>query len=375
MIPFLNIQAVSTRHADEIGAAIDSVVRSGWYLRGEATRQFEEAYATFIGIPHCIGCANGLDALTLILNGYKELGVMAQGDEVIVPANTFIASVLAITRCGLRPVFVEPQPDTQQLDVERVEAALTPRTRAVMVVHLYGRCAYTDRLADICQQHHLKLIEDNAQAHGCRYRCAGSPMDGRRTGALGDAAGHSFYPGKNLGALGDAGAVTTPDGQLADVIRRLGNYGMEPKYHCDVQGCNSRIDEIQAAVLCVKLRHLDDDNRRRGEIATAYRQGLADSCTLSTEAAEGSNVHHIFPIFTSQRDALQQHLAACGIETGIHYPIPPHRQHCYPAYHDLALPITDTLAATELSLPISPVLSDEDVAYIIQSVRTFHNLS
>ena len=373
MIPFLNIQAVTQRHADEIEAAVDSVVRSGWYLRGKATSEFEQAYARFIGTSHCVGCANGLDALALILRGYIALGVMKAGDEVIVPANTFIASVLAVTRCGLRPVFVEPCADTQQIDIDRIEAALTPRTRAVMVVHLYGRCAYHDTLTDLCRRHSLRLIEDNAQAHGCRYHCEGSPLDGRRTGSLGDAAGHSFYPGKNLGALGDAGAVTTDDDALAAVIRRIGNYGMEPKYYCDVEGCNSRIDEVQAAVLSVKLRYLDDDNCRRAAIADAYRRGLQpDRCTLPAKADDGSNVFHLFPVFTPRRDALQQHLTRCGIETGIHYPVPPHRQRCFPDFHSLSLPVTERLAATELSLPISPVLSDDDVQTIIQSVNTFN---
>lgn len=372
MIPFLNIQAVTQRHADEIGAAIDSIVHSGWYLRGEATRKFEQAYATFIGTSHAVGCANGLDALALILNGYIELGVMEAGDEVIVPAHTFIASVLAVTRCGLKPVFVEPQADTRQMDVTRIEAAITPRTRAIMVVHLYGRCAYDEQMADICRRHGLKLIEDNAQAHGCRYQHEGSPLDGRRTGSLGNAAGHSFYPGKNLGALGDAGAVTTDDDALAALICQLGNYGMEPKYYCNVQGCNSRIDEVQAAVLSVKLRYLDDDNLRRRQIADAYYRGLnTDICTLPTKADAGSCVYHIFPIFTPYRNALQQHLAECGIETAIHYPVPPHRQRCYSAFNSLSLPITEQLAQTELSLPISPVLTDEEVHYIIQSVNTF----
>lgn len=372
MIPFLNIQAVTQRHADEISAAVDSIVRSGWYLRGEATHEFEQAYARFIGTSHCVGCANGLDALALILKGYMAMGVMQAGDEIMVSAHTFIASILAITRCGLKPVFVEPSADTSQIDVARIEAAITPKTRALMIVHLYGRCAYDDAMADLCHRHHLKLIEDNAQAHGCRYLHEGSPLDGRRTGSLGDAAGHSFYPGKNLGALGDAGAVTTNDEALASAIRRIGNYGMEPKYYCDVEGCNSRIDEMQAAVLSVKLRYLDEDNRRRIAIAHAYYDGLKnDRCILPAKAADGSHVFHLFPIFTPHRDALQQHLTQCGIETGIHYPIPPHRQRCYPAYNSLSLPITEQLSQTELSLPISPVLTDNEVQYVIKSINNF----
>ncbi|MBR3021176.1 MAG: DegT/DnrJ/EryC1/StrS family aminotransferase [Bacteroidaceae bacterium] len=366
MIPFLNIQAVTALHADEIAAAVDSVVRSGWYLKGKATADFEQAYATFIGTSHCVGCANGLDALTLILKGYMELGVMASGDEVIVPANTFIASVLAVTRCGLTPIFVEPRADTSLIDDSLIEAAITPRTRAIMIVHLYGRCAWTKRISDICRHYDLKLIEDNAQAHGALA------APDRRTGSMGDAAGHSFYPGKNLGALGDAGAVTTNDDALADVVRHLGNYGMEPKYYCDVQGINSRIDEIQAAVLTIKLRHLDDDNQRRRAIADIYTDMLPASLTLSPFAFH--SVYHIYPIFTEQRDALQRYLLSEGIETNIHYPVPPHRQCCFPQFNSFSLPITEQLAATELSLPISPALSRDEARFIAERIRQFFHI-
>ena len=365
MIPFLNIQAVTALHADEIAAAVDSVVRSGWYLKGKATADFEQAYATFIGTSHCVGCANGLDALTLILKGYMELGVMAPGDEIIVPANTFIASVLAITRCGLTPVLVEPRADTSLIDDSLIEAAITLRTRAIMIVHLYGRNAWTERISDICRRYNLKLIEDNAQAHGALA------APDRRTGSLGDAAGHSFYPGKNLGALGDAGAVTTDDDALADIVRRLGNYGMEPKYQCDVQGVNSRIDEVQAAVLTVKLRHLDDDNRRRCAVADIYSEMLPASLTLSPFSF--NSVHHIYPIFTERRDALQRYLLSEGIETNIHYPIPPHRQRCFPQFHTLSLPVTEQLAATELSLPVSPALSARDARIVAEKILQFYH--
>ena len=292
-----------------------------------------------------------------------ELGVMAPGDEIIVPANTFIASVLAITRCGLTPVLVEPHADTSLIDDSLIEAAITLRTRAIMIVHLYGRNAWTERISDICRRYNLKLIEDNAQAHGT----LASPD--RRTGSLGDAAGHSFYPGKNLGALGDAGAVTTDDDALADIVRRLGNYGMKPKYQCDVQGVNSRIDEIQAAVLTVKLRHLDDDNRRRRAVADIYTEMLPASLTLSPFSFD--SVHHIYPIFTEQRDALQRYLLSEGIETNIHYPIPPHRQRCFPQFQTLSLPVTEQLAATELSLPISPALSARDARTVAEKILQF----
>ena len=274
MIHYLPLGDINARYDAEIRDAISHVLDSGWYLRGEATRQFEQHYAEYIGTRHCIGVANGLDALTLILRAYMEMGVMQEGDEVIVPANTFVASILAITENRLKPVLVEPSPDTLQIDDARIEQAITPRTRAIMIVHLYGRCAYTDRIGDICKTHGLKLIEDNAQAHGCVYL---SPLIShlsplKKTGSLGNAAGHSFYPGKNLGALGDAGAVTTDDDELADVITALGNYGSHQKYVHDYAGCNSRIDELQAAILDVKLRHLDADNQRRREIAARYER-------------------------------------------------------------------------------------------------------
>ena len=256
MIAYLPLHQINDLYDTELREAISRVLDSGWYLKGEATQRFEEAYAEYIGTRHCIGCGNGLDALTLILRGYIELGVMQPGDEVIVPANTYIASILAITECGLKPVLVEPALDTLQIDDSKIEQAITPRTRAIMIVHLYGRCAYTSRIGDICQKHHLKLIEDNAQAHGCTF-------EGRKTGSLGDAAGHSFYPGKNLGALGDAGAVTTNDDELAAVVRALGNYGSHQKYVHDYKGRNSRIDELQAAMLIAKLPYLDAANQHR----------------------------------------------------------------------------------------------------------------
>lgn len=374
MIPFLDIRAITARHADEISRAVQEVVHSGWYLRGRATEQFEQAYATFIGTSHCVGCANGLDALALILKAYQHLGALQPGDEIIVPANTFIASVLAITNSGLRPVFAEPDPHTQQIDATHIAQAITPRTRAVMIVHLYGRCAYTEAIGNLCRQHHLKLIEDNAQAHGCRYLNPASPLHRQRTGSLGDAAGHSFYPGKNLGALGDAGAVTTNDTRLADTVRTIANYGMQPKYHCPIQGVNSRIDELQAAALHVKLNYLDDDNTRRRHIAALYARHLPEGlCPLNeADARREDNVFHIFPIFCNERDQLQEQLTAHGIETQIHYPVPPHRQQCFPQFHTLTLPVTERLAHTELSLPISPVLSEDDVLHICNTITHAH---
>ena len=268
MIPFLSLKDVTGLHSKEINEAVSRVVNSGWYLQGRENGLFERYYADFIGTRCCVGCGNGLDALSLIFRAYMEWGEMSEGDEVIVPANTFIATVLAVTDNRLRPVLVEPDAATLEMDVERIESAITERTRAVIVVHLYGRNAYDDRIGDICRRHGLRLIEDNAQAHGCRH------TDGRRTGSLGDAAAHSFYPGKNLGALGDGGAVTTDDERLADTIRTLANYGSARKYVFDSKGRNSRLDEIQAAVLDVKLRYLEEDNQRRKDIARYYYEHI-----------------------------------------------------------------------------------------------------
>ena len=263
MIPFLSLKDITARYADEIHEAVRRVVDSGWYLQGEENARFEQHYAEYVGTKHCVGCANGLDALIWIYRAYVELGMMKPGDEVIVPANTYIASVLAITENGLKAVLVEPNPETLELDDTLVEDAITERTRSVLLVHLYGRCAYTEKVGELCRKYHLHLVEDNAQAHGCMY-------GNKRTGSIGEAAGHSFYPGKNLGALGDGGAVTTDNEALADTIRTLANYGSQKKYVFKYCGRNSRLDEIQAAVLDVKLRHLDEDNRLRQQVAAYY---------------------------------------------------------------------------------------------------------
>ncbi|MDE7117137.1 MAG: DegT/DnrJ/EryC1/StrS family aminotransferase, partial [Bacteroidaceae bacterium] len=301
-IPYLNLKAMTNLHADEIQQAIAQVVDSGWYLQGEAVHQFEQHYAQYIGTTHCIGVANGLDALTLTLRAYKELGLLHDGDEILVQANTFIATVLAITENRLTPVFVDVEPTTLNLQPEALEQAITPRTKALMLVHLYGRCTYNETLRTLCEAHQLLLIEDNAQAHGCHY-------GQQKTGSLGHAACHSFYPGKNLGALGDGGAVTTNHDDLAKMIRSLANYGFSQKYVASLQGRNSRLDEIQAAVLDVKLRHLDAETQRRIDIARTYYKYIQnDALRLPTLMDEGNNVYHIFPIFTSHRDALQQHL-------------------------------------------------------------------
>ena len=384
MIKYLDLKAVTNLHEEEILHAVDDVVRSGWYLRSEANERFERDYANYIGTRHCINCGNGLDSLTLILRAYKEMGVMSDGDEVIVPANTYIATILAITDNGLRPVLVEPRLDTLQIDDSLIEQAITPRTRAVMIVHLYGRCAYTERIGELCHSYGLRLIEDNAQAHGCTYQ-------GKRTGALGDAAGHSFYPGKNLGALGDAGAVTTNDEELASVIRALANYGSQKKYVFKYQGRNSRMDEIQAAVLNVKLKYLDADNAHRREIAHLYYEQIHNPLVRMTGTypvlleyrekwgfangetviPDDNNVYHLFPILCSRRDELQQYLSEHGVQTLIHYPIPPHLQECYQAFAHLKLPITEQIHAEELSLPISQVMTLEEAQEVVGWVNRF----
>ncbi|MBO7436806.1 MAG: DegT/DnrJ/EryC1/StrS family aminotransferase [Bacteroidaceae bacterium] len=372
MIPFLSLKEVTGLHAAEIEEAVKRVVESGWYLQGAENERFEGNYAQFIGSKYCIGCANGLDALIWIFRAYIELGVMQAGDEVIVPANTYIATILAITENGLVPVLIEPKADTLEIDDSLIEAAITPKTRAVCIVHLYGRNAYTDKIGEICRKHNLKLIEDNAQAHGCRH------TDGRRTGSIGDAAGHSFYPGKNIGALGDGGAVITNDPELAKAVRTLANYGSSAKYVFKYTGRNSRLDEIQAAVLDVKLKHLETDNAHRQQVAKMYYEGIKNPLiTLPERLSDAQNVYHLFPILVreNKRDELQTYLKENGIETLIHYPIPPHKQECYAAAEwnrpQLSLPLTEQIATQELSLPIGPTIKPEDVQYIIEVINRF----
>ena len=352
-------------HEDEINKAISDVVASGWYLNGTAVQRFEEHYRTYIGTQHCISCGNGLDALHLILRAYKELEQLHDGDEIIVPANTYIATILAITENNLTPILVEPDITTLEIDDNRIEAAITPRTRAIMLVHLYGRCAYTERIGNICKKHGIKLIEDNAQAHGCTY-------NGKLTGSLGDAAAHSFYPGKNLGALGDAGAVTTNDLKLAEAVRTLGNYGSSRKYVFDYQGKNSRMDEIQAAVLDVKLKYLDKDNARRKEIAHYFELHIKNDRITIPAALNRDNVYHIFPILCTERDRLQEYLRENGVQTMIHYPIPPHKQKAYKEWNALSFPITECIHREELSIPCNQTMSLDDAKLIVTLLNNFH---
>ena len=387
MIKFLDLQAVNAAYAAEIEEAVLRVARSGWYLRGAETERFEAAYAQYVGTKYAVACGNGLDALRLIFRAYMEMGLLHEGDEVIVPANTYIASILSVTYNGLKPVFVEPDSGTLQIDDALIEQAITPRTRAILLVHLYGRCSYTERVGELCQKYDLLLVEDNAQAHGCAFQwtdeasgeagennCPLSivPCQLKKTGSLGHAAGHSFYPGKNLGALGDAGCVTTDDAELAAIVRALGNYGSQQKYVFRYAGYNSRMDELHAAVLLAKLPHLEAENRHRASIAEMYYLGIDNPLVkLPTRMPEACNVNHIFPVFCEERDRLQQHLRKWGVETLIHYPIPPHHQECYKEYAELSLPITERIHNTELSLPIGPTITEAETMRVIEAINAF----
>ncbi len=366
MVKYLDLQKITAKYAEEIHKAVARVVDSGWYLQGEENKRFEQHYAEYIGTRYCVGVANGLDALIWILRAYKEMGFMKTGDEVLVPANTYIASILAITDNGLKPVLIEPRLSSYQIDEDLIEKHITERSKALMIVHLYGQCAYSDKIKALCSHYGLKLIEDNAQAHGCLYR-------GRKTGSLGDAAGHSFYPGKNLGAFGDGGAVTTDDEELAGIVRTLANYGSEKKYVFRYTGRNSRLDEIQAAVLDVKLRYLDQDIELRKQVAARYLQEIRHpEIQLPIVTDRDQHVYHIFPVRCSRRDALQSFLDNRGIQTLIHYPIPPHKQACYPEWNNMSFPITEQIHREELSLPLSPVMTGEEMDRVIDAVNAFH---
>ena len=371
-IPFLSLKDVTALHGAEINEAVNRVVNSGWYLQGKENEQFERHYAEFIGTKYCVGCANGLDALIWIFRAYIEMGVMQPGDEVIVPANTYIATILAITENGLKPILVEPKLNTLEIDDSKIEEKITSSTKAIVIVHLYGRNAYTDKIGDICKEYNLKLVEDNAQAHGCKH------SDGRVTGSIGDAGGHSFYPGKNLGALGDGGAVTTNDQELAYAIRALANYGSQKKYVFKYTGRNSRLDEIHAAVLDVKLKYLIEDNSHRKEVAHLYYEGIKNPLiTLPDLLPDDQNAYHLFPILVgdNKRDALHDYLDQNGVGTVIHYPIAPHKQECYIKeewnFSILNLPITEQIANEELSLPIGPAIKIEEVSEVMKLINQF----
>lgn len=366
MIPFLSLKDVTDLHGEEINEAVSRVVNGGWYLQGKENERFEENYSNFIGTKFTIGCANGLDALIWIFRAYIEMGVMQPGDEVIVPANTYIATIIAITENGLKPILVEPKLNTLEIDDDKIEEVITPRTKAIAIVHLYGRNAYTEKIGALCKKYNLKLVEDNAQAHGCKH------TDGRMTGSIGDAAGHSFYPGKNLGALGDGGAVTTDDPELAAAVRALANYGSQKKYVFKYVGRNSRLDEIQAAVLDVKLKYLVVDNAHRKAVAKMYYEGINNPLVkLPDLLSDEQNAYHLFPILCEKRDQLHDYLEQNGVGTVIHYPIAPHKQECYKQWNDKSLPITEYIADHELSLPIGPSITEEEVKTVIELVNNF----
>lgn len=371
-IPFLSLKDVTALHGAEINEAVSRVVNGGWYLQGAENEKFEKDFSVFIGAKHCVGCANGLDALIWIFRAYIEMGVMQPGDEVIVPANTYIATILAITENGLVPVLVEPKPNTLEIDDDLIESHITSKTKAIAIVHLYGRIAYTDKIGELCKKYNLKLVEDCAQSHGCKFE------DGRMTGNLGDAAGFSFYPGKNLGALGDGGAMVTNDEELAKAVRALANYGSQKKYVFKYAGRNSRLDEVQAAVLDVKLKYLVEDNAHRKEVAHYYYEHINNPLiTLPDLLPDEQNAYHLFPIVVSdgKRDALHDYLAENGVGTVCHYPIAPHKQECYSKetwnVPQLSLPITERLADEELSIPIGPTISMDEVKEVVKLINSF----
>lgn len=371
-IPFLSLKDVTALHGAEINEAVSRVVNGGWYLQGEENKKFEKDFSEFIGAKFTVGCANGLDALIWIFRAYIEMGVMHPGDEVIVPANTYIATILAITENGLVPVLVEPKPNTLEIDEDLIELHITSKTKAIAIVHLYGRIAYTNKIGELCKKYNLKLVEDCAQSHGCKFE------DGRMTGNLGDAAGFSFYPGKNLGALGDGGAMVTNDEELAKAVRALANYGSQKKYVFKYAGRNSRLDEVQAAVLDVKLKYLVEDNAHRKEVAHYYYEHINNPLiTLPDLLPDEQNAYHLFPIVVSdgKRDALHDYLAENGVGTVCHYPIAPHKQECYSKetwnVPQLSLPITERLADEELSIPIGPTISMDEVKEVVKLINSF----
>lgn len=378
MIKFLDLKAINDSFEPELLKAVQRVLNSGWYLLGNEVKAFEEEYNSYIGSKCCCGVANGLDALRLIFKAYMILGFMKEGDEVIVPANTYIASILAISDNRLKPVLVEPDINTYNLDISLIEKHITNRTRAIMIVHLYGRAIWSDKFEQIARKYDLKVIEDNAQAAGAVEENRSVNIDLRRTGSLGDAAGHSFYPGKNLGALGDGGAVTTNDPELAAIIRSIANYGSAKKYINEYKGLNSRLDEIQAAVLSLKLLQLDRNNQRRREIAQYYKKNIVhsdivlpgtDSNLQVTESL--SHVWHLFVIRHPNREKLQQYLSENGIQTLIHYPVPPHKQTAYKEWNHMTFPVTEKIHNEVLSLPISQVMSDSEVSEVVRVINDF----
>ena len=367
MIKFLDLQKINARDAVEIKAAVNRVIDSGWYLLGKELEAFEQEFAAYCGVKHCIGVANGLDALRLIFRAYMEMGLLEEGDEVIVPANTYIASILSITDNCLKPVLVEPSLQSYNLDEDLIEQHITKKTKAILLVHLYGQNAMTEKIEALVKKYNLLLIEDSAQAHGAIFK-------NKKAGNFGHASGFSFYPGKNLGALGDAGAVTTNDPILADLVRTLANYGSRQKYVNEYRGSNSRLDEIQAAILRVKLGKIDEDIQSRRAVATAYLKGIQnEQITLPEVEIQNGHVWHLFVIRHSKRDDLQSYLTANGVQTLIHYPIPPHKQLAYKDWNEQSFPVTEKIHREVLSLPMSPLLSQKETIRIVELLNHFKN--
>jgi len=365
MIKFLDLQKINAQYEIELKEAANRVIDSGWYLMGKELESFEANYADFCGVKHALGVANGLDALRLIFKAYIEMGVMHKGDEVIVPANTYIASVLAISDNDLTPVFVEPNENTYNIDSSLIENAITPKTKAILTVHLYGQNSIDQHMLDTCAKHNLKLVEDGAQSHGAVW-------GNKVSGAIGDAAGHSFYPGKNLGALGDAGAVTTNDKELANVISAIRNYGSHVKYENQYKGLNSRLDEIQAAFLNVKLKYIQQDIKGRRKVANYYLENIKNTkITLPNLIKLEGHVWHLFVIRIEGRDELQKYLLYNGVQTVIHYPIPPHKQKAYKNYNKLSYPITEKIHEELLSLPLSSVMALSDLELIVNLINKY----
>jgi dTDP-4-amino-4,6-dideoxygalactose transaminase len=365
-VPFLDLKQINLKDYQEISSAIDEVINGGWYIQGSRCKQFEQNFANYCGTKHCIGVANGLDALILILRAYQELGVMSAGDEVIVPANTYIASILAVSANNMKPVLVEPSINNYLIDVDKIEQAITTKTKAIMVVHLYGQITPMEKVWELARKYNLKVIEDSAQSHGAYYQ-------NKRSGNLSDVSGFSFYPGKNLGAIGDGGAVTTNDDQLAYTIRTLANYGSEVKYKNMYKGINSRLDELQAAILDVKLAKLDEDTDKRRIIAKMYREQIKNPKIIlpEVELGESSHVWHVFVVRTENREVFQKYLADKGIGTVIHYPTPPHKQEAYKEWNHLSYPISEHIHKEVISLPISPVQTIEQTQYVIDIVNRY----
>lgn len=363
MIKFLDLKKINEQYREEIDIAMKRVLDSGWYLLGKECENFEDNFAKFVGVKHCIGCANGLDALKLIIMAY-EFGV---GDEIIVPANTYIASIMAITQNGCTPVLVEPDINTYNINPDLIEEKITDKTKAIMVVHLYGQAVQMEKIWMLAKKYNLKVIEDSAQAHGAIYH-------GKRTGSLGDASGFSFYPGKNLGCMGDGGCITTNDDELAEKLKALRNYGSKIKYLNIYKGVNSRLDEIQAAILDVKLKYLDNDNEKRRKISKYYRENIKNkNVILQSTYDEKVHVWHVFPVRVQNRDKFQNHLKENEIETIIHYPLPPHKQEAYRELNNLSFPLTEKIHESIISIPISPVMTEEEYKKVVDVVNSYSN--